>query len=315
MAISRRTVFKAGAIVLATGLIGTSVTGRQDRTILIKIAGDRPDGVYPQFAELLATAINTAERGLNCQPVATDDSVDSIQLVGKGDAHIGIAMADVAVAALNGQDLFNSTPVPVKAIGRVYQSYLQLVVRHDAQLYEVADLRGKKVSLGPEGSGTAMFGRRLFNAIKLDIDEQYLSLRDATAALENGPIDALLWMGGVPTRELAELHSRAGIRLLRIEELPSNLDRYGVVYQKVTIPSGSYGEGGMPTIGVANLLVCASTLTYAIAARVARVLIKRSGDLVPPEALGTQSDDCSLIDTFGVPMHPGAASVYQGEHG
>ena len=315
MAISRRTVFKSGAIVLAAGLIGAGVSGRWGRTIPIKIAGGQQDGVYLQFAKLLADAINTAGLGLNCTPVETEGSVENIRLIGKADAQIGIAMTDVAVAALKGQDPFESA-VPIMAIGRVYQNYLQLVVRDNAPLHEVADLRGKKVSLGPDGSGTAMFGRRLFGAIKLDVDKQYLPLRDATTALENGSIDAILWMGGIPTQALAELHNRVKIRLLPTKELlPELRNWYGTVYQQAIIPSGSYGEAAMPTIGVANLLVCASTLANGIAARVARVLLDRPASLVPPDALGMQFlDHCSLIDT-DIPMHPGAASVYRREHG
>jgi len=315
MTISRRTVVKSGAIVLAAGLIGAGAPGRWSRTIPITIAGGQQDGVYLQFAELLADAINTAGLGLNCTSVQTEGSVENIQLIGKGDAHIGIAMADVAVAAREGQDLFESAAVPIMAIGRVCQNYLQLVVREDAQLYEVTDLRGKKVSIGPEGSGTAMFGRRLTDAIQ-DVDKQYLSLSDATTALENGRIDALLWMGGVPTPALAELHGRVGIRLLPTEELLRQLRcRYSAVYREATIPSGSYGTGGMPTIGVANLLVCASTLANGIAADVAHVLFERAAYLVPPEALGTQFlNRCSLIGT-DVPMHPGAAAAYRHEHG
>jgi TRAP transporter TAXI family solute receptor len=161
-----------------------------------------------------------------------------------------------------------------------------------------------------------MFGRRLFDAIKLDVNKQDLLLGDATTALQNRHIDALLWMGGVPTRALAELHSQVGIRLLPTENQLQRLRYwYGPVYRQAKIPSGNYG-GGIPTIGVDNLLVCASTLANGIAAAVTRVLIKRPADLVPPEALGMQFlDNCSLIGTFDVPMHPGAVSAYQREHG
>lgn len=318
MTISRRAVFKAGAIMLATGLIGTSaVTGYRGRTILIKIAGGEPDGLYLKFSDRLADAINTAERGLSCIPEVTEGSVANIRLIGKGDAHIGIAMADTTLAALAGQGPFESTPVPVRAIGRLYQNYLQLVVREDAPLYAVADLAGKKVSLGSKESTTTMFGMRIFDAAKMEIDKQYLPLGEATIALENKDIDAMLWLGGVPTPALAELHDRVGIRLLPTAELlPILRHRYGAVYQQTAIPFGSYGKAEMETIGAASLLVCARTLADGIAAAVARVLIERAASLAPPEALGTQFlEGRSCIGTFGVPMHPGAASAYQHQHG
>jgi uncharacterized protein len=318
MAISRRAVFKTGGIALATGLIGTGdATGRRDRAIPIKIAGGPEGGVYLKFTELLAAAINAAGLGLTCDFEVTEGSVENILLISTGDAHIGLAKADGARDALAGRDPFKST-LPIRALGRVYQDYLQIVVRTGAPLHEMADLNGRKVWLGPPGSGTAMFGKRLLDATGLRVYPQSQLLKDATTLLEKGEIDAMLWMGGVPAPAFAELHDRVGITLLppAAELLPILRSRYGTVYRQATIPSRSYGTAGMLTVGVANLLVCASTLPDGIAASVTRVLIERAADLVPPEALGTQFlDSRSLISTLGTPMHPGAAAAYRREHG
>lgn len=318
MTISRRTVFKTGTVVLVAGMIGTcDATVYRGRPTPIKIAGGELGGVYLKVAERLAAAINTAERGLSCIPAATEGSVANIRLMGRGDAQIGMAMADTALAALAGQGPFESAPVPVRAIGRLYQNYVQLVVRKDARLYEVADLAGKKVSLGSGESGTAMFGERLIDAADLAVDKQYLSLDEATTALQNKDIDAMLWLGGVPTPALAVLHRQIGIRLLDTAQLlPSLRHRHGDVYRRTAFPSGSYGNAEIVTIGVANLLVCASTLTDGIAASVTRVLIERAADLVPSEGLGTQFlDGRSCTVTYGVPKHPGAATAFRNEHG
>lgn len=317
MTSSRRAVFKTGATVLATGLIGTiAVAGYRGRTIQIKIAGGEPDGLYLKVSERLAASINTAERGLICTSEATEGSVANIRLICEGAAHIGIATADTALAALADQGPFKSSPMPVKAIGQLYQNYLQLVVREDAPLYAVADLAGKKVSLGPK-EGTAMFGMRILDTAKLKVVKRYLPLAEATTALENKEIDAMLWLGGVPTPALVELHNRVGIRLLPTAELlPLLRHLYGTVYRPTAIPFGSYGKAKMATIGVASLLLCASALTDGIVAAVTRVLIERAAGLVPTEALGPQFlEGRYCTDTFDIPKHPGAATAYQREHG
>jgi TRAP transporter TAXI family solute receptor len=307
----------AGAGVLATGLTGIGVTGCWGPTLPITIAGGPPGGVYQKYAEMLADAVNAAERHLNCKPEVTQGSVENIRLIGKGDAHFGIAQADAALAALAGLDPFQSAAVPLSAIGRVYQDYLQIVVRKDAALHAVADLDGKKVWTGLPESGIALFSRRLIEVTELRVDRQDQPIKEATTALENRHIDAMLVLGGVPVPALAELHGRVGIRLLPTEELlPDLRSRYGTVYRKATIPPGSYGKAGMVTVGVANLLMCANTLADDIAATVTQVLIDRATQLVPPRASGTQfGDSRSLINTLGVPMHPGAASVYRHQHG
>lgn len=326
MTISRRAVFMAGAGVLATGLISADdVTGWGGNALPIKIAGGQQGGAYLEFAMLLAVAINAAERRLNCTTQETDGSVQNILLIGRGDAHIGITQADAALAAFEGQAPFEAA-IPLRAIGRVYQNYLQLVVHRDSRLEAVTDLAGKKVWVGPKGSGTAMFSNRLLDVAELRVDRRSQQLQEATAALEKSyydkshsdtsGIDAMLWLGGVPTPALAELHGRIGINLLPTAKwLPKLRSRYGTVYRPATIPPGSYGKPGTETIGVANLLVCADTLADDIAAAVARVLIDRAAQLVLPQTLGAQFlDSGTLIGTLGVPMHPGAANVYRHQH-
>jgi TRAP transporter TAXI family solute receptor len=317
MTISRRTVFMAGAGVLATGLIGAGgAMGWGGRAHPITIAGGPEGSVYLEFAKLLAAAINAAERHLTCTYEVIEGGVANVQRIGKGDAHLGVVKADGALAALKGKEPFESA-VPLRAIGRIYQDYLQIVVRSDASLRAVADLNGRKVWAGTRESGTALFATRLIEVAGLNIDRQLQPLTEATTALENGEIDAMVWMGGVPTPALTELHRRVGITLLPAADvLPMLRSNYGPVYQQASIPPGSYATAGIVTVGVANLLVCADTLADDIAAAVTRVLIDQATQLVPSQELGTQFlDRRSLITTLDVPMHPGAASVYRHQHG
>lgn len=321
MTISRRTAFMAGAGVLATGLIGggglTSWGGRAHR---IKIAGGSPGGVYQIFADRLAGDVNAAGRRLYCEPVPTEGSVENIELIGEGEAQIGIAQADASLAAFAGKSPFTSA-VPLRAIGRVYHDYLQIVVPRDARLDDVDDLGGRKVWIGTRRSGTHMFGTLLFDLLAelkgLDVDRQEQPLKEAVSALERGEIDAMQCLGGMPVAALEDLHNRIKIRLLPTGDLLPHLrSRYGTVYRKAIIPAASYGRAGMVTVGVPNLLVCLDTLADDIVATLTRVLIERATQLVPPRAQGTQfGDRRSLINTLDVPLHPSAASVYRRHHG
>lgn len=317
MTMSRRTLIKAGAGAVAAGWVGgDGVPDSQSHAVPITIAGGQSGGFYLEFARLLATTLNTADRRLNCTPLETNGSVENIELIRAGGADIGIAQADSVQAAVAGESPFESA-MSVLALGRVYQDYLQLVVLEDARLFTLRDLVGKTFSLGPEGSGTTMFGKRLIGTNGLRVNQRLMKLGDATAALENGKIDALLWLGGVPTPALARLHKRHRIRLLPTAQLLDSLRRrYGTVYRQAIVPFGAYRSASTATVGEANLLVCAETLADDIAATMARVLIKRASDLVPPDAVGAQFlDSRTLIGTLGVTLHPGAADAYRQHHG
>jgi hypothetical protein len=306
----KRRAFLALAGVLAAGCAAPGPTRK------LTIAAGEPGGFYLAFGRLLADQINAAQPWLRCTAVETTASLANIDLLRTGQADLALVLADTARAAASGQSPFTSA-VDLRALGRVYENYLQLVVRNDSPLTKVSDLDGRTVSLGASGSGASLTGERIVAVTGITPSVRHLPLNDAGAALAAGSIDALLWSGGVPTPALAKLDSSIGIRLLPLDGvLPALRARYGVLYEQLPVPSGGYRfVHEVPTIGVANLLVGLPTLPDDVAAAVVDVLIDRADQLVPQEALGTQFLDIrTLIGTADLPLHPGAAAAYRQHH-
>lgn len=313
--ISRRTFFLGGISALAA----CSAPRYQgpDRDIVIA-AGER-GGLYLAFAELLAGEIMAAAPGLRARAMSTEGSVANVGLIGSGQAQLGLMLADSAEAAISGAPPF-TTRQPLQAIGRVYENYLQLVVRADGPVHTLGDLAGRRVSLGAAGSGAALVGDRVLAIAGLDPAPQieHRQLSQAVAGLEQGELDALLWSGGVPTPRLAELDARISIRLLALDGVLARLrENHGPVYDLIQVPPGAYqAVRELPTIGVANLLVCRADLPNDVADTITGVLVDRSDHLVPQQAVGAQFLDIrALIGTAGIPLHPGAANAYRRLHG
>ncbi|MBB5895362.1 TAXI family TRAP transporter solute-binding subunit [Kutzneria kofuensis] len=304
---------------LTAALAGALATGcsTSGPTRSLTIAAGEAGGFYLAFGRLLADQINATQPWLQCTAVETTASLANIDLLRTGKADLALVLADTARAAGSGQAPFTSA-VDLRALGRVYENYLQLVVRNDSPLSTVSDLDGRTVSLGAAGSGASLTGDRIIAAAGITPRVQHLPLADAVSALAAGTIDALLWSGGVPTPALAKLDSSVGIRLLPLDGvLPALRSRHGMLYEQLPVPSGGYRfVHQVPTIGVANLLVGLPTLPDDVAAAVVRVLVERADQLVPGEALGTQFLDIrTLIGTADLPLHPGAAEAYRQLHG
>jgi TRAP transporter TAXI family solute receptor len=245
--------------------------------------------------------------------VPTGGSVANLERVRDERADVGLTLADVAALAVAGSAPFPRA-VPLRAIGRVYENYMQLVVPVDSPVRQVRDLADARISLGANGSGAAVFGDRLLAVTGVSARVDHRPLAVAAAELAAGEIDALLWSGGVPTPALRDLAAIRPVRLVALAgELPALRSAYGQVYDEVTVPDGGYGHSGpVATIGVPNLLVADPGLPDEVAAAVARVLVRRAPWLVPRQALGTQYlDQRSLIATGEVPIHPGAAQAYR----
>ena len=321
--IPRRSVLTAGALGLATAAgCGTGRYRGPQRPLTI--AAGQPGAFYLAFAELLATEIRNEQPRLYATAVPTAGSLENLQRLHDGQADLAVVLADAAqaTATIGGSP---PAPVPMRAIGRIFQNYLHLVVLAAGPIYTLADLVGRTMSPGTYGSAARLIIERLLLAAGLAPAAPQAAVRmrhhrfsDTITELEAGRIDALLWAGGVPTPVLAQLHARRGIRLLPLASvLPALQSVYGPVYQPDTIPANAYGSvSDVPTIGIANLLLCRPDADPAVTATVGRVLVTRAARLVPEQALSTQFlDPRSLIATAGIPLHPGAITAYRSLHG
>lgn len=325
----RRTALRMALGTACTGLLALAPTADARHADPgpaggLRIATGESDGFYAAFGRLLADQGMAVHPRLSCEVINSEGSVANVRLLHARGAEVALALADIAWAAYGGSAPFGRR-VPLRAIGRVYENYVQLAVRSEARIRTVADLAGRTVSLGAPASGGAVLADRLLRAAGLtpgtDVHVRHLLMPQAARAMRDGAIDALLVAGGVPLPVLTALDTRPGIRLLPLAGLLPRLrtgtGQAGSGLEAVTVPAGAYlGTPEVATIGVANLLLCRPDLPAPVAAALTHVLIRRATRLVPTTALGTQFLDVrSLISTGAVPLHPGAIAAYRELHG
>ena len=301
----RRRRFLALGGAAAVTIVGC---GRGSGGATVRLASGEAGGFYHAFVGMLAAA--AAESGkVRIERVTTSGSRANLTMLARGEVDAALALSD---------SLGDSTD-RVLALGRVYENYLQLVVRAESPIRTVADLRGAGVNLGAEGSGAALTGERMLRVAGLDpavdVEISHRPLEQAVTALISGDVDALLWAGGVPT---ALFDVPARMRLVNLGDLTIPMrERFGPVYDRVEIPADVYpGGAAVQTIGVSNLLLAAASLPVDTATAIVELLVYHADSLVPAEAAGTQFlDGRSLIATGSIPLHPGAADVYRHWHG
>ncbi|KAA0929770.1 TAXI family TRAP transporter solute-binding subunit [Streptomyces apricus] len=313
----------AAAAVLGGALTADTSRQRPGPSGVLRVATGEPTAFYEAFGRLLTAEVESAYPRLRCRVRTTAGSLTNIELLRDRRADLALVLTDTALAA-QGTDLF-PRPVPLRAIGRVYETYLQFVVRADSPVREVSDLAGHTVSLGATGSGAAVLGERILHAAGLapgtDVPVLHLPLADAADAMREGSVEALIVAGGVPLPVLTALDDGPGLRFLPLARLLPKLGgragRAGSGLEEVPLPQGAYrSAGGVATIGVSNLLVCRPDLPHAVAGALTRLLARCATALVPDNAVGAQFLDVgSLIGTGGVALHPGAVEAYRALHG
>jgi TRAP transporter TAXI family solute receptor len=305
---SRRAFILATAVVVAAGCV------RGDRG-RVRLAAGEPGGLYLAVAEILAKQLQTRHSQVGVNVVATEGSVDNLARLRSADADMGLAQADVAERDRATGPGANAP----QAVARVYEDYLQVIVRDSAAVHQLADLRGLRVSIGPSRSGAAMTSEVLFEAAGLRgrLDTRNYRLQEGLARLADGSVDALVWSGGVPTPAIVDLNATVPLRMLDLGQLAApmaHLSAYPYLVRRV--PLGGYVPPGLRSIGVPNVLLCRRDIAADVVSVVVDVLATDAAQLMPPSVRGLEYlDPPSMIQTGLIPLHPGAVAAYDTLHG
>lgn len=308
----------AGMLALVTAAVAVSACSPRSEdwteTAAVLAAGS-PTGVYHDYGSHLATELS---RGLDVDLTAevTAGSVDNLLRVSAGEALLGFAQGDAAADAVAGTGAFTE-PLDVQAVARLYDEYLQIVVRDDSAVEDLADLSGRTISLGAENSGVNVIATRVLHAagVAADvIDDPQLDLGGSIAAMERGEIDGFFWVGGLPTPGIADLAETIDVRLLPVEQDWVNAvnERYSHAYRPADVPAGTYGlDAAVTTLAVPNYLVTVGSTPPGVVHDLVAGLFAARTTLAADVPAAALLDRRSAIFTGPVPLHPGAEQYYR----
>ncbi|WP_405868816.1 MULTISPECIES: TAXI family TRAP transporter solute-binding subunit [unclassified Streptomyces] len=318
----RRALQGAAACFVAFGLLLWWLVplGEAAPSGTIKISTGTPAGVYQQYAKLLSTALDADMPNLKVKLLTSDGSQENVGRVATGGADFTIAAAD-AVETYELDD--NPGARQLRGVARLYDDYVQLIVPRDSDIKSVADLKGKRVAIGPSRSGVRLIANRVLKAAGIDAKKDIKPFSDG---IDTGPdqlrqhkIDAFFWSGGLPTQGLAQLADRFTFRFVPIQgALVAKLhDQGGATryYRATNMPESAYPsiQNGVavPTLAVSNLLMTREDVNPRLTEWVTRTVIKSR------DGIGTRVHSAQLVDlrtaiyTDPLTLHDGARRYYR----
>lgn len=309
--ISRRALFAAsGALFVAA----CAPKAKPNRPIVLA-TGDTK-GVYYSYGVELAAALAPDLGGVGIEVRSTSGSVDNLQRISSGTADMAIVAADAALDAAAGRASFPA-PVPLKAIARIYDDFIHLVVLTDSPIRSIADLVGHRVSLGSPGSGTELIAKRMLQVAGVAVppaDNLRLGINECIPALGSGNIDAFFWSGGLPTVGVTELADAKPIRLIDLGTLTAGMRALGgLSYRSATVPAGTYGiRSDTTTIAVPNFLVVERGLDEDTVFSITANLFRRRAEMAQRVSAIGKLDIGQAIYTSPIELHPGALRYFRG---
>ncbi len=215
----------------------------------MSIATGSPSGLYYPFGGGLASIWSRELDEVNIKAEVTGGSAVNIIQVHKGESELGISQGDALRDAVAGEGKF-PYPMKVRALFALYPNVVHLVTNASSDIRSVGDLRGKRVSIGAPGSGTAITATNILNTLGItqeDFSVQYLSYTETSDGLKNGTIDAGFMVGGIGLAALVELALTRDIRLIPFsDEEMQQVSGAFPAYSAFEVPKDTYNGIGEP---------------------------------------------------------------------
>ncbi|WP_239097426.1 TAXI family TRAP transporter solute-binding subunit [Asanoa ferruginea] len=302
---------RTGLSVLVLLLIGIGVAGEGNPPVThIRIATGSQTAVYYAFGKALGQLVDDNLPDTDAQVMVTAASVENVRLVESKGAEIGFTQADILVTG-------SAPPDPrVRALARVYEDLLHLVVPSDSAISSLEDLKGRRVAIGAPGSGTEITVKRLLGVGGLSapgmIQTEGLGLDDSAAALRDGRIDAFFFSGGLPVQAIEDLNNSLGIRIVDLGAWVEPMRKaHSMVYVQREVNDSVYNLPAVSTLAVPNFLVVPTDMPDDVAYNLTKLLMEKHEALARAHPAGERFDVRSAIGTMPVPLHPGAARYFR----
>ena len=273
-------------------------------------------GTYYGYGGILGTQIKNSA-GITVNVVSTDGSKANILGINTGNYQLGTVQSDVMAYAWSGSRSFESEGAitSFRVIGGLFAEAVQLVTMNP-EIKSVADLAGKKVSIGAAGSGVYFNAMDVLTAAGLtenDIIPQYQSFADSADALKDGKIDAAFIVAGPPTPAITELFTTNTAYLVPIDgAVAEKLMADCPFYTTYTIPAGTYPgqEADVTTVTVKATLIVSTSASEEDVYKLTAAIFDNIDAITAENGKGAELSIENATSGMTVPFHKGAAKYF-----
>jgi TRAP transporter TAXI family solute receptor len=304
-------------IALAICLLAVISFGfAQQRFVTIATGGTA--GTYFPLGGALAEIWNKNINKMNANATTTGASAANIAMLKDGKVDVIFVQNDTAFYASSGTESFTDKAYPdIRGLASLYDETCQLVALADSGIKTIADLKGKRVSVGAAGSGVEANARQILEAAGLtyaDIKIQYLSFAESASNLKDGNIDAAFNTAGSPTAAIQDLSASKKIVLVPVDgAVAASLMKKYAFYTATLIPANTYigVTADVMTVSVKSMLAVSAKLDDKLVYEMLSAMFKNGERLAASHKKGADIKIATATDGMSLTLHPGAAKFYK----
>jgi uncharacterized protein len=302
----------SGLLAIALGL--SPVAASADDFVNILTGGT--SGVYYPLGVAISKVVTDKVPGTRPSVQATKGSVENLNLIQGGKGEVAFTLGDSLAAAVMGSaDAGFKAPLDkVQTIGAIYPNFVQIVASQESGIKTLADLKGKRVSVGAPKSGTELNARAILAAAGMSYDDlgkvEYLDFAQSVELMKNRQLDATLQSAGLGVASIRDLATSVPIIVVAVPE--DVAQKMGQPFFSATIPANTY-EGqtaDVTTVAVPNFLVTRADLSADLVYKITQAIYENVDELKAAHAAAKGISLEKAAKGSPAPLHPGALKYF-----
>ena len=310
--------FWMATVALGSACGGPPPGGTGPERVFLSLGTAPPGGAFFVVGSALAEVLNENgdDQGWSTTAEATSGSQENIRRLVSGELDFALSNSAITYFGVRGTEGWDRA-YPMRTVMTLAPNVALFITPASSEVRALADLKGKRVVVGPAGAGFEFFIRPLLAAHGITYDDfspLNATQQAAVDMLTDGSAAAAFLGGAVPTASITQASASQDIVFLPFDE-PSveQLVEDYLFFSPATIPAETYrGQTeafhGLD-VGSMHLITTveqSEDLIYGVT----KVLYENREQVVEKHAAGRAINPTNVVRDTGTEFHPGAIRYY-----
>ena len=278
-----------------------------------------PGGAFFVVGGAIAQVVSDNIGDLNWEVTAeaTKGTQENIRRLARGELEFALANAAISYFAIRGEGAWKREQ-PIRAVMTLAPNVALFIAPKSSDVKRLADLKGKRVVVGPAGAGFEYFLKPILDAHGVtyaDFTPLNNTQAGAVNMLADGSAAAAFLGGAVPTASITQAASSQDILFVPFDsEAKERLINDYPFFESATIPAETYRNQDEAFDGMnvgAMHLITSSDLAEEDVYRFTKILYEHRAEVVKKHPAGKAINPKNIVKDTGTLFHPGAVRYYK----